>query len=61
MEQVRQQRIKLVIFHDKIHCRYLTVFRDLQQVEGRPSAPTEWKGEKDKTEVNIYIFYISDY
>ncbi|CAF0908493.1 unnamed protein product [Rotaria sordida] len=30
--------------------KHLTVFRDLQQVEGRPSAPTEWKGEKDKTE-----------
>ncbi|CAF4652639.1 unnamed protein product, partial [Rotaria magnacalcarata] len=27
-----------------------TVFRDLQQVEGRPNLPTEWNGEKEKTE-----------
>ncbi|CAF4488318.1 unnamed protein product, partial [Rotaria magnacalcarata] len=31
--------------------KYLTVFRDLQQVEGRPNLPTEWNGEKEKTEV----------
>ncbi|CAF4177200.1 unnamed protein product [Rotaria socialis] len=30
--------------------KYLTVFRDLQQVEGRPNLPTEWNGEKEKTE-----------
>lgn len=34
--------------------RHLTVFRDLQQIEGRASMPTEWNGEKekDRPEVN---------
>jgi len=52
----------LFFFCNKIYFRYLTVFRDLQQSEGRPGVPTEWNGEKDKTkhEVNISILSISN-
>ncbi|CAF0951963.1 unnamed protein product [Adineta steineri] len=28
--------------------KYLTVFRDLQQMEGKPGVPTEWKGDKNE-------------
>jgi hypothetical protein len=48
----------LDILSNKILFRYLTVFRDLQQIEGRAGVPTEWNGEKDKTksEVNSFFF-----
>ncbi len=47
---------------NRIYFRYLTVFRDLQQSEGRPNVPTEWNGEKDRnrTEVNISSLSISN-
>jgi hypothetical protein len=46
------------IHFDKVYFRYLTVFRDLQQIEGRASAPTEWNGEKDKTKSDVTIYLI---
>jgi hypothetical protein len=63
MEQVRlEKKFRSLLFFNKIYFRYLTVFRDLQQSEGRPGVPTEWNGEKDKTkhEVNISILSISN-
>lgn len=33
--------------------RYLTVFRDVQQSEGRPRIPTEWNGEKEKSKAQV--------
>jgi len=33
--------------------RYFTVFRDLQQSEGKPGVPTEWNGEKDKAKREV--------
>lgn len=31
----------------------MTVFRDVQQSEGRPGIPTEWNGEKDKAKAEV--------
>ncbi len=42
----------------RIYFRYLTVFRDL--LEGRPTAPTEWNGEKDRDKPEVNIFIISN-
>jgi hypothetical protein len=52
-----------IYFSNRISCRYLTVFRDIQQSEGRPGIPTEWNGEKDRTRaevINISPFTISN-
>ena len=35
----------------------MIVFRDLQQSEGRIALPTEWHGDKDRSEVkHIYNY-----
>lgn len=31
----------------------MTVFRDVQQSEGRPGIPTEWNGEKDESRAEV--------
>lgn len=55
MEQVRIMNNEFLSFEENNHSRQLTVFRDIQEVEGRPSLPTEWKDEKSKREVKIRL------